>query len=362
MDIKKINTKKLVMIIIGVVLIAFGVGIYSLKVNEQHKYIGFGSGGIININSRDGIVRIGGNGIEVRDGEDNVSIGWNGIHINDGGDQVSIGWNGIHINEGNKSYFNINPGKWFNFGSSNMVSTTIDNEKFAEIHGIDNITISSSFVDIKVTAEDREDVRVKYHGKMKSNVIPELEIEKKANSLNIKLETRNSNSYTIASSDVVLEVFVPKSYNKTFNLSNSSGNIYINSLDGDSIHTSTSSGDVKLEDIKANLLKLSTSSGSIKLEDPIGEIQASTSSGSVSLDIEENNKDIKVSTSSGSVNIKLPDNASYKIKGSSSSGRYTPSKNMIVTENKKGIFQATIGSGKNSIEVSTSSGNVKFSE
>lgn len=354
--------KKLIMIIIGIVLIAFGVGIYSLKVNEQHKYISFGSRGIINIDSKDGIVRIGGNGIEVKDGDDHVYIGWNGIHVNDGEDRVSIGWNGINITEGNKSSFTINPLRWFNFGLSNMVNTTIDEEKLAKIDGIDNIAISSSFVSIKVTPEDRDDVRVKYYGKMTSNVIPTLKIEKRSKTLNIKLETKKTNNYSVTNSDVVLEVFVPKSYNKDYKISSSSGSVSMKNLVGYNFNASTSSGSMKLENIKANLLNLSASSGSIKIEDSVGEIQVSTSSGSISLDIEETNNDINVSTSSGSVSIGLPNNPSYEIKGSSSSGRYTPSKNMLVEQNEKGNFKAAIGTGKNSIKISTSSGSVKFSE
>lgn len=356
------DIKKLVMILIGIILVAFGVGIYSLKVNEQHKYINFGSGGIINIRSKDDIVRIDGNGIEISDGDDQVYIGWNGIHINDGDDQVSIGWNGININREKKPSFMINPLNWLSFGRSNMVSTTIDQEKFAEIDGIDNITISSSFIDIKVIPEDRDDVRVNYYGKMTSNVIPTLKIEKKSKTLNIKLETKKTNNYSITNSDVVLEVFVPTSYNNNFNISSSSGSVSMENLVVNNFNVSTSSGSIKLEDIKANLLNLSASSGSINIEDSKGEVNASTSSGSISLDIEESSDNIKISTSSGSVSIDLPDNPNYKIKGSSSSGRYTPSKNMLVEENEKGNFKATIGTGKNSIEVSTSSGSVRFSE
>lgn len=356
------DIKKLVMILIGIILVAFGVGIYSLKVNEQHKYINFGSGGIINIRSKDNIVRIDGNGIEISDGDDQVYIGWNGIHVNDGNDQVSIGWDGININRENKPSFMINPLNWLSFGRSNMVSTTISQERFAEIDGIDNITIASSFIDIKVIPEDRDNIRVNYYGKMTSNVVPVLEIEKKSNSLNIKLEAKKSNNYSVSNSNVVLEVFVPTYYNKDYKIFSSSGSVYLENLVGYNFDASTSSGSMKLENIKANLLNLSASSGSIKIEDSVGEVNASTSSGSISLDIEESSDNIKVSTSSGSVSIDLPDNPSYKIKGSSSSGRYTPSKNMLVQENEKGSFKATIGNGKNSIEVSTSSGSVKFSE
>ena len=356
------DIKKLVMILIGIVLVAFGVGIYSLKVNEQHKYINFGSGGIVNIKSKDDIVRINGNGIEISDGDDQVYIGWNGIHINDGDDKVSIGWDGISINRENKPYIMINPLNWINFGRSNMVSTTISQEKFAEIVDIDNISISSSFVDIKVTTEDRDNVRVNYYGNMTSNVIPVLKIDKKSNSLNIKLEAKKSNNYSVSNSNVVLEVFVPKSYNKDYMISSSSGSVYLENLNGYNFNASTSSGSIKAENIKAILMNLSASSGSIQVKNSICEIKTSTSSGSVSLDIKESNDNINISTSSGSVIINLPDNPSYKIKGSYSSGRYIPSKNMIVEENEKGNFKATIGEGKNTIEVNTSSGSVKFSE
>lgn len=356
------DIKKIVLILIGVVIISFGIGIYSLKVNDEFKFMTNVSNNFIKVNSKSGIVKVDSNGIEVIDGDDHISIGLDGIHVNDGIDKVSVGWKGINIQEGNKSTFNFNPGRWFSFGSRKIINSSINEEQFFDIDNINEIAILSSFIDIKVTSEDRDDVRVNYYGEMKSNVVPRLEINEISNTLQIKLETPHTNNYAVANSSVVLEVFVPKSFEDDFTLSNSSGNIYMKNLVGKEFHTTTSSGNILLEDIKANSFILSTSSGNIQGESFSGEFKGSSSSGNISLEPEDLNDDLKVSTSSGNVNVKLSDHANYKIKGSSSSGRYTASNNMLVEENEKGRFKAVIGTGENSINISTSSGDVVFSE
>lgn len=356
------DVKKIVWILIGVVLIAFGIGIYSLKVNDEFKFVNNISSGFIKVNSKDGIVKIGNRGIEVIDGDDHISIGFDGIHVNDGVDKVSVGWDGINIQDGNYSRFSLNPGRWFGVGSRKMINSSIDEERFLDIDSINEIAVLSPFIDVKVTSEDRDDVRVNYYGEMRSNIVPKLETNKTSNTLQIKLETAQINNYAVANSSVVLEVFIPESFKDNFTFSNSSGNIYMKNLTSNVIQASASSGNIILEDIQANSLILSTSSGNIQGEDFIAELQASSSSGNISLDLEEINDNVKVSTSSGNVQIELSEDSNYKIQGSSSSGRYTPSNNMIVEENEKGRFKAVIGTGENSIDISTSSGDVVFRE
>ena len=356
------DVKKIVWILIGVIFIAFSIGIYSLKVNDEFKFVTNVPRGFIKVNSKDGIVKIDNHGIKVIDGDDHISIGLDGIRVDDGTDKVSIGWNGINVQEGNNSTFNFNPGRWFNFGSRSLVKSNINEEKFSNIDNINEIAILSSFIDIKVTSEDRDDVRVNYYGEMRSNVVPKLEINKISNTLQIKLETPHTNNYAVKNSNVVLEVFVPESFKDDFTFSNSSGNIYMKNLIGDKLHGTTSSGDMRLEDIEANSLILSSSSGSIEGEDFSGEFKASSSSGDISLDLEDLNDNVKVSTSSGNIKIKLSDASNYKINGSSASGRYTSSNSMVVEVNERGRFKAVIGTGENSIDISTSSGDVVFTE
>lgn len=365
------NIRRFVPILVAVALIALGVGFLSLRYNDNYRFMGSKSGNLINIKSKDEIVKIGTDGIEVNDGNDHVVIGWDGIKVNDGGDEVSIGWDGIKVKDGNKSGFSIDKSSgssirksssvwnWFGISSNKLKWETVDEEKFSEIDGINNIAVSSPFIDVKVTSEDRDDVRIRYYGKMKSNVLPTLKVEKKSSDLNIKLES-NTNSYSVMESDVVLEVFVPKSFKGDFNTSTSSGDIYMKNLIGKDFSISASSGDLELENLEGNILDLSTSSGNIKLENSIGEVNASSSSGDIFLDNEKVSGNMKISTSSGDVSIIFSNDASYNIKGSTSSGDFDSSVNMDIKENEKGRFRATIGSGEKSIDISTSSGDVEF--
>lgn len=354
------NVKKFVPILIAIALIAFGVGFLSLRYNDNYRFTDSKSGNLLNIKSEDGTVKIGIDGIEVKDGDDHVSIGWNGIKVTDGEDEVKVGWNGIKINDQNRTSHRIdNGGNWFGINSKNIKWETIDEEKFAEINGIDNIKISSPFIDVKVIQEDRDDVQIRYHGKMKTNVVPELEVEKISNHINIKLEI-NSNSYSVVESDVLLEMFIPKSFKGNFSTATSSGDIYIKNLVGNNISMSSSSGDLELENLEGKSLNLSTSSGDMELDGFIGEITITSSSGDISLNNKKVSGDMNISTSSGDISIKLSNDASYNIKGSTSSGDFSSFIDMNIAENEKGKFRATIGSGEKSIDISTSSGDVEF--
>lgn len=359
------NIRKFVPILVAIALIAFGMGFLSLKYNDNYKFVSFKSGNLIDIKSKDEIVKIGTDGIEVKDGNDHVVIGWDGIKVKDGKEEVSIGWDGIKVKDGNKSGFSIDKSSsnwnWFGISSNKLKWETVDEEKFSEIDGINSIAISSPFIDVKVTSEDRDDVRIRYYGKMKSNVLPTLKVEKKSNNLDIKLES-NTNSYSVMDSDVVLEVFIPKSFSENISTSTSSGNIYMKDLIVKDFSISSSSGDLELENLEGKALNLSTSSGDIKLEDSIGEINVTSSSGDVFLDNEKVSGDMKISTSSGDVSIIFSNDASYNIKGSTSSGDFYSSINMNILENEKGRFRATIGSGEKSIDISTSSGDVEFNK
>lgn len=354
------NNRKIIIILIVIILITFSVGFLSFNYNDKDNFIGIMDNGIINIESEDGIVNVGSNGIEIHDGDDHVSIGWNGINISDGNEHVSIGWNGINVMEGDKTKFKFgNQGNFFRFRSPKLTSYSIDEEEFVDINNISNISVSSSFVNVKVKSEDRDDIRIHYHGNLKSNVRPKLKIDKVSNNIDIKLETSGSSQVT-SRSDVVLEVFLPKSYKGNFNSATSSGKIDIENLIGENFNISSSSGKLGLDSLTGRNINISTSSGKVELEESIGKINIVTSSGGVDLDNTKNSQDIKVSTSSGSVDIKLHEDADYIIKGSSSSGRYTSNIDMNIIENEKGRFMGKVGSGQNSIDITTSSGSVKF--
>ena len=406
------DTKKIVSILAVVALVAFTVGLLSLKYNDNFRLLDSNSVSWVNVRSKDEIVKIGVDGIEVKDGKDKVSIGWNGIKVNDGNDLVSIGWdgvkvkdadeqvsigfNGVNIREKNKSF--LSNWNWFGLNSRSLKWETVNEESQTEIAGINTIIVFPEFIDVKITSEERDNVGIHYHGKMKTNVIPTLNVERTSSSLNIKLKT-NRNNYSVVDSNVILEIFVPKSYKGNFDVSSTSGDIYMKGLAGKDFRISSNSGEQILENLRGNKLtltassgditlkdsigevesksnsgeqryknvegqklNLSATSGDIELEDSVGELKISTNSGRISLDNEKSKEDMKLSTSSGDISIKLGDNPSYTIQGTTSSGDFITFGNMDIQENQRGIFRATIGSGEKSIDISTSSGDVRFSK
>src|SRR5699024_7863609 len=183
------NIKKLITLLISITLVEFVMGLLSFKYNDKERLLDYISKNKINIDSNDGIVDIDEQGIKIVDRDNYVYIGWDGINISSGEDSFSIGWNGINIKERGNSLFKFGNRQYlFNFSPTRLTQHSVDEEKFEDINNVDNISISSSFINIRVRSEDRDDIRIHYHGNMKSNVLPELIVGKKSDKLDIKLK------------------------------------------------------------------------------------------------------------------------------------------------------------------------------
>ena len=410
------DLKKFAIILAGVVLVAFGIGMISLRVNDNLGPMSIDGRSSLNVRSNGSNVRIGWDGIDVKDGDDHVQVGWDGIKVKDGEDEVNVGWNGVKIKEGSDIKFDLfDVGSWFGLGHRNLTTTNVNEQRNVDLTGFNNLKIGSRFIDVKIISEDREDLYINYHGRLRSNVVPILEVEENGDILNIELSSIG-NSYTITESNVVLEITLPKSFNGDvkaesssgditimniaggnldidassgdINLNNlegeeidietSSGNIYLKNITGTDFYIDASSGDISLHTLNGNKMVVETSSGDISANDSIvkgAELTASsgyikihnfnsnktfikTNSGNITT--KESTGDFTLSASSGDVDISLPHDANYTIKGSSSSGRYTPSRDLDVRINNKGDFEAHIGNGENTINITTSSGDVRF--
>lgn len=372
---KRKNNKKWLGIAAGIVIVVLFISIIT-SITAVQKNMKFSSD-ILNISSNGDLVRIGTNGIEVKDGHTHVKIGMNGIEVKDKGNEVNIGRDGVKIKDANNSTFKSSIFNFFRSNKENLKWHEVDEEKFEKIEGIKNISIASPFVDIKVNTENRDDVRIYYHGKMKTNVVPELVTKNDNENLAIELKISN-NSYSVTDANVVLEVYIPTSFNGNINFTSSSGDIFVKEIDGKSfsfvtssgdvfvenlkgkdINVSTSSGDMNLNKLMANVVNISSSSGNIKTSNLTGNLIVNTSSGDISIE-DITSEDVKIATSSGDISISFNDNANYNINGYTSSGDFIPNKNMVVEENQKGRFLATIGEGIYSMKIQTSSGDVIF--
>lgn len=350
--------RKIVLILLGVMVLGFSIGIYSLVYNDNFRLSNLSelNLGRIDIGSGNSHVKVGIDGIEVRDGDDQVIVNWDGVKVTDGDSRVIVGPGEIKVEDGDSSSKNWG---WSWFGLGNLSEETINEEKFEPISGVETIEISSPFVEVDVFTEDREDIRVKYSGRLKANVIPKLDIKRNGSRLNIKLET-SSTSYTVTDSTARLQVFVPKVYEGNYEITTSSGDISIDDILARDLTISTSSGDLFLGLIKADTIDLSTSSGDIKSEEIYGDVKVRTSSGDVRFKINGSTGNYHVSTSSGDVDFNYASDSSYLgvINTSSGDVEYGGSGNLSTTS--RNSYEFKLGGGEKNININTSSGDIKI--
>lgn len=352
------NVKKLVLILIGIVFVSFGIGIFSLINIDGFNLSDLKSAKGISFNSGN-LVRLGLDGIEVRDGDNRVVLGKNGIYVRSGNENIEIGLDGIKVNGKDSTDLNFDGKFEFNLSEKDIVETNINEEKYEEVNSIKSININSEFVDVKISSEEREDIKIKYYGKIRANLIPKLETEKNSNSLAIKLTASRMYNCTIVNSDAVLEVIVPKNFEGNYTISSSSSDIFASNLKGNSITAESSSGNLTLSNIASNLT-LSTASGDIKTDNILGSINAKSASGDINLNINNSTENVNITATSGDVIINFDDSSNYLVSGNTISGDINIDSSINVNSLEKNKFEFSIGTGNKTMKISTVSGDVSF--
>lgn len=370
------SMKRLVYILIGVTILAFGIGFLSLNISGEYpQFKRYGHNGDVDINS-DGInidaddatVNIGPSGINVDADGTKVKIGPFGIFVNDGEDTVDISGKGINVN-GKKVESN-----------SKIKRETINEEKIEDINDIKTINIETSFVDVNIIPEERDDIKVHYNGSVKSNYIPKLITKKSGNTFYVYAKQDNSVfSYSVNYTNLKIDVYVPNNYKDDMKIVTSSGDTKVQKGELNDLNIKTSSGDIEIKDAKLNELtvvsssgdqqylnispetiNLTSSSGNIKAKNIVGEINATTSSGDIEIVYEKYNDDINIATSSGDVELYLPTSSDFYLDANTNSGDIECNFPITVQGNQKRNLAGTVGSGKNKINVATSSGDLEI--
>jgi lia operon protein LiaG len=210
-----------------------------------------------------------------------------------------------------------------------------------------------------VTQEDRDDIWIKYHGTIKSNIVPKLETERNGKVLNIKLMS-DKNSYTVSESNVILEISVPESFNKDFSISSSSADIFVNDIAGLHFDLNSGSGDIKLNNLSGKSANIITSSGDLILAELNCNSSIDSSSGDIKLYADNSSKDLKIATSSGDVVVVFEDGANYSVMCTASSGDVFTDRDISINKYKGNRYEFKEGTGDNEMRIDTSSGDIYF--
>jgi lia operon protein LiaG len=262
----------------------------------------------------------------------------------------------------------------------------IDDQKSFALSGIGELDVRTSSTDLYITASRGDTVEIRLHGTVYAahpDSIPTLAAEQSGAALEITTVRRDGKRWALGffSSDLILEIRVPKQYRSALivntssgdveitdqNLSElavatSSGTIQLHSVQAATVVMDSSSGDQTAENLQAEYSELTSSSGEIRVRDLQGGVKAESSSGDITLRYREFSSNLEVRSSSGDVELHLTESAEFKVEARASSGDIDCAFPVTLTEADSEIrsnrLYGTVGEGTHRISVRTSSGDI----
>lgn len=243
---------------------------------------------------------------------------------------------------------------------------TIDDEGSFNIQDIDSINVSTVSSDVRFIPEDRNDVRVHFHGSIASNkevTSPELIAEIQNKVLKIKIDPKSSVSFGFYSSNIDLDIYIPNEYSKSIDVKTTSADINLGSLDIKDISVSSVSGDIEAESLYTEKSSFESTSGEIELKDFSGKIDAETTAGDVFINFKVLKDYVDIHSTSGGIELVLPHNSGFYLESKSTSGDIECDfpislEGKLSDKNIRG----RVGQEKNKIVLSTVSGDIEISK
>lgn len=260
-------------------------------------------------------------------------------------------------------------GEKFSFG---LLTNTFDIDEISSdsVKGINRIEILTVSSDITIHLTDSSDIEVALKGVFRTtgNKPVRLEKSKKGSALSFKVEYPKGRINS--SSDMKMDVYLPKSYENTLKVTTVSGDIMAKELLNEANIFDSVSGNIKIDKILFSDVKATMVSGDaiIGLETVREKavLDINSVSGNIRLDFakplgaNKNKEDIKVETVSGHVDIYLPDNSSFTVKYESTSGKLSSDFPMTIESSGKFSSSGTVNQGNGQIKVQTVSGKLSL--
>lgn len=260
---------------------------------------------------------------------------------------------------------------------------SIDETKKGAMNEINTIEIYNTSGTITIIPQDRKDIEAHLYGKVStstSQAKPELNLEISNGKLMISSERKVKTIVGFYSSNMNLDIYVPKTYNEFLSINSSSGDINIkdlklkecnfelssgsttiNNLNVERLNYKASSGDLEGKNLITKDSKIQLSSGEVDIEGFIGNLEGESTSGDVAIAYETFNNKVDYKASSGRITLNLPKDAEFFLDAEVSSGNIKCDFPVTVQgERHEDILRGIVKSDKNKITVKTSSGDIKI--
>ncbi|MET0786736.1 MAG: DUF4097 family beta strand repeat-containing protein [Paenisporosarcina sp.] len=203
----------------------------------------------------------------------------------------------------------------------------VHQEEIVSVNQVEQIEISSSFIDMEVTQTDQEEIQLVLSGKVSSSLKEDLQllVRQSGSTLTIEAKLKERKWMTgFNRISLTLQVKLPVKFNQDVMMKSTSGDICLENVHLNSVHlqassgdiivegvnvrntlkTKVSSGDVTISSVKAHLMSHQSSSGDVEVKKSMATIiRAESTSGDVNV-LECSGK-LDVQSTSGDVEIEL---------------------------------------------------------
>ncbi|WP_291583758.1 DUF4097 family beta strand repeat-containing protein [Clostridium sp. UBA6640] len=270
------------------------------------------------------------------------------------------------------------------FNDSSYKYRNINEEKVFPLDDIDLLSINTTSYEVTIIPYDENELKVKLSSNIQTNNNfneSQLKINKDQNEISIETY-KTPNNFFFNMNNGKIDIYIPKTYNNSLDISTTSGDGYIENLNLSSLDFNSTSGSLTLKDmemnnfifhstsadldatniiLKDNNNKFNSTSGELNLNNVRGNLNFNTTSGNISC-----NKllgDINGSTISGDIDIEISNDVGIKVDLKTISGDIDVFPPIKVLEKSKKKLQATIGDNvKHNLNISTTSGNISIYE
>ncbi|AGC68027.1 hypothetical protein Cst_c10290 [Thermoclostridium stercorarium subsp. stercorarium DSM 8532] len=242
-----------------------------------------------------------------------------------------------------------------------MGGYVVDEESEVSAHEKDEISVDADAADVNIYTHAHDSVKARLHGKVmaaKESAVPCLELKECDGAVVVRVKYPENFSFRFYCS-VQLDVTIPENWTNKLQISTVSGDIYADKLTGSDIFVKSTSGDITIRDVTGKNITSGTVSGETEINKADGENGFFESvSGSIRTDDASFLYNFEAITVSGDLKINRLECATAKAGTTSGDIEMAcVSAGNVKAETGSGDIKIRIGKG--SLELITSSGNIK---
>lgn len=236
-------------------------------------------------------------------------------------------------------------------------------EEKVDLTDIEKLKIELNTSDVNVFFTEESELKVIQYSYKELKENEEFKVDKSSSNITIRKKNNIHFSFFYVNK-IVLDVYIPKMYEKELDINavsgdiktndnlkfkdlkiySTSGDIEMGDIEANNINIETVSGQIELKKLESDVTKLKTVSGDISVESAKGEIEAKSVSGNI--EIEKIDGNVELTSTSGDI-----ESQDFKITGKSIIK--TTSGNVDMYINKESNCQ---------IKAKSTSGNIDFPE